>query len=123
VRVSVAIPALNEEHHIESVANPDNARSPLFCLSKHGKEVLNAITRAADPWLRHVSEELSLEDLRRGRTGGNRPLRRAPATLLDVQVLVLRCIPICASAAWIRYSPRLGSVISTFFQEPLDVGH
>ena len=23
------------------------------------------------------------------------------------QVLVLRCIPICASAAWIRYSPRL----------------
>jgi hypothetical protein len=40
------------------------------------------------------------------------------------QVLVLRFIPICASAAWIRYSPRVWvSVISTIFQEPLDVGH
>jgi len=40
------------------------------------------------------------------------------------QVLVLRCIPICASTAWIRFSPRVwGSVIFTIFQEPLDVGH
>ena len=52
---------------IESAPNPDNARSPLFRLSKRGEEVLTAITRAVDPWLRRVSEELSLEDLRRAR--------------------------------------------------------
>jgi DNA-binding MarR family transcriptional regulator len=58
---------LAAEGLIESVANPDNARSPLFRLSKRGEEVLTAITRAADPWLRRVGEELSLEDLRRAR--------------------------------------------------------
>jgi hypothetical protein len=47
--------------------NPDNARSPLFGLSKRGEEVLAAITRVADPWHRRVGEELSLEDLRRAR--------------------------------------------------------
>ncbi len=52
---------------IESVANPDNARSPLFRLSKRGEEVLAAITRVADPWHRRVGEELSLDDLRRSR--------------------------------------------------------
>jgi hypothetical protein len=31
--------------------------------------------------------------------------------------------PICASAAWIQHSPRYWDhVISTIFQEPLDVG-
>jgi DNA-binding MarR family transcriptional regulator len=58
---------LAAEGLIESAANPDNARSPLFRLSKRGEEVLTAITRAADPWLRRVGEELSLEDLRRAR--------------------------------------------------------
>jgi DNA-binding MarR family transcriptional regulator len=58
---------LAAEGLIESVANPDNARSPLFRLSKRGEEVLTAITRAADPWLRRVGEELSLDDLRRAR--------------------------------------------------------
>jgi DNA-binding MarR family transcriptional regulator len=58
---------LAAEGLIESVANPDNARSPLFRLSKRGKEVLTAITRAADPWLHRVGEELSLEDLQRAR--------------------------------------------------------
>ncbi|HEX5973832.1 MAG TPA: MarR family transcriptional regulator, partial [Rubrobacteraceae bacterium] len=58
---------LAAEGLIERVANPDNARSPLFRLSKRGEEVLTAITRAADPWLRRVGEELSLEDLRRAR--------------------------------------------------------
>jgi DNA-binding MarR family transcriptional regulator len=58
---------LAAEGLIEGAANPDNARSPLFRLSKRGEEVLNAITRAADPWLRRVGEELSLEDLRRAR--------------------------------------------------------
>lgn len=52
---------------IESIANPDNARSPFFRLSKRGEEVLTAITRAADPWLRRVGKELSLDDLRRAR--------------------------------------------------------
>src|SRR5215208_4666911 len=52
---------------IESALNPDNARSPLFGLSKRGEEVLAAITRMADPWHRRVGEELSLEDLRRAR--------------------------------------------------------
>ena len=52
---------------IESALNPDNARSPLFGLSKRGEEVLAAITRVADPWHRRVGEELSLEDLRRAR--------------------------------------------------------
>jgi DNA-binding MarR family transcriptional regulator len=58
---------LAAEGLIESVTNPDNSRSPLFRLSKRGEEVLTAITRAADPWLRRVGEELSLEDLRRAR--------------------------------------------------------
>src|ERR687893_1902041 len=60
---------LAAEGLIESVTNPDNARSPLFRLSRRGEEVLAAITRAADPWLRHVGEELSLEDLRRSPPG------------------------------------------------------
>jgi DNA-binding MarR family transcriptional regulator len=58
---------LAAEGLIESVANPDNARSPLFRLSNRGEEVLTTITRAADPWLRRVGEELSLEDLQRAR--------------------------------------------------------
>jgi DNA-binding MarR family transcriptional regulator len=58
---------LAAEDLIESVANPDNARSPLFRLSKRGEEVLAAITRVADPWHRRVGEELSLDDLRRSR--------------------------------------------------------
>jgi DNA-binding MarR family transcriptional regulator len=58
---------LAAEGLIESDANPDNARSPLFRLSERGEEVLTAITRAADPWLHRIGEELSLEDLRRAR--------------------------------------------------------
>jgi DNA-binding MarR family transcriptional regulator len=58
---------LAAEGLIESVANPDNARSPVFRLSKHGEDILAAITREADPWHRRVGEELSLEDLRRAR--------------------------------------------------------
>jgi DNA-binding MarR family transcriptional regulator len=58
---------LAAEGFIESVPNPDSARSPLFRLSKRGEEVLAAITRAAHPWLRRVGDELSLEDLRRAR--------------------------------------------------------
>jgi DNA-binding MarR family transcriptional regulator len=58
---------LAAEGFIERVVNPDNARSPLFRLTRHGEEVLTAITRAADPWLRRVGKELSLEDLRRAR--------------------------------------------------------
>jgi hypothetical protein len=58
---------LAAEGLIESATNPDNARSPLFRLSERGEEVLAAIVRAADPWLRGVGEELSLEDLRRAR--------------------------------------------------------
>src|SRR5919112_83868 len=58
---------LAAEGLIESAPNPDNARSPLFRLSKRGVEVLTAITRAADPWLRRVGEEFSLDDLRRAR--------------------------------------------------------
>jgi DNA-binding MarR family transcriptional regulator len=58
---------LAAEGLIESVANPDNARSPLFRLSNRGEVVLTTITRAADPWLRRVGEELSLEDLQRAR--------------------------------------------------------
>ena len=52
---------------IESATNPDNARSPLFSLSERGEAILTEITQAADPWLRHVSKELSLDDLRRAR--------------------------------------------------------
>jgi DNA-binding MarR family transcriptional regulator len=58
---------LAAEGLIESAPNPDNARSPLFRLSELGEEVLAAIKRAADPWLRRVGEELSLEDLRQAR--------------------------------------------------------
>jgi DNA-binding SARP family transcriptional activator/DNA-binding MarR family transcriptional regulator len=58
---------LAAEALIERVVNPDNARSPIFRLSKRGEEVLAAITQAADPWHRRVGEELSLEDLRRAR--------------------------------------------------------
>src|SRR5215204_7127676 len=58
---------LAAEGLIEGSANPDNARSPLFRLSKRGEDLLAAITRAADPWLHCVGEELSLEDLRRAR--------------------------------------------------------
>jgi DNA-binding MarR family transcriptional regulator len=58
---------LAAEGLIESAPNPDNARSPLFRLSKRGEEVLTAITRAADPWLRRVGEEFSLDDLQRAR--------------------------------------------------------
>jgi DNA-binding MarR family transcriptional regulator len=58
---------LAAEGLIESAPNPDNARSPLFRLSERGEDVLAGITRAADPWLRGVGEELSLEDLRRAR--------------------------------------------------------
>jgi DNA-binding MarR family transcriptional regulator len=58
---------LAAEGLIESVANPDNARSPLFCLSERGEDLLAAITRAADPWHRRVGEELSLDDVRRAR--------------------------------------------------------
>jgi DNA-binding MarR family transcriptional regulator len=58
---------LAAEGLIESVPNPDNARSPFFRLSKHGEEVLTDITRVADPWLRRIGEELSLDDLRRAR--------------------------------------------------------
>jgi DNA-binding MarR family transcriptional regulator len=58
---------LAAEGLIESFANPDNARSPLFRLSERGEDLLAAIRRAADPWLRRVGEELSLEDLRRAR--------------------------------------------------------
>ena len=58
---------LAAEGFIESVENPDNARSPLFRLSKRGEEVLAAITRAADPWHRRAGEELSLDDLQRAR--------------------------------------------------------
>jgi DNA-binding MarR family transcriptional regulator len=58
---------LAAEGLIESLTNPDNARSPLFRLSDRGEEVLAAIQRAVDPWLRRVGEELSLEDLRQAR--------------------------------------------------------
>src|SRR5215208_2523590 len=58
---------LAAEGLIESVTNPDNARSPLFRLSKRGEEVLAAITATVDPWLRRVGEELSLDYLRRAR--------------------------------------------------------
>ena len=58
---------LAAEGLIESVTNPDNARSPLFRLSNRGEEVLAAIAQAADPWHRRVGEEISLEDLRRAR--------------------------------------------------------
>jgi DNA-binding MarR family transcriptional regulator len=58
---------LAAEGLIESVPNPDNARSPLFRLSKRGEEVFAAIKRAADPWLRRVGEELSLDDLGKAR--------------------------------------------------------
>src|SRR5215213_299797 len=58
---------LAAEGLIESVTNPENARSPLFRLSARGEEVLAEITRAADPWLRRVGEELSFDDLRRAR--------------------------------------------------------
>jgi len=58
---------LAAEGLIESVRNPENARSPLFRLSERGEEVLAAITRAADPWLRRVGEELSFDDLRQAR--------------------------------------------------------
>jgi DNA-binding MarR family transcriptional regulator len=58
---------LAAEGLIESVTNPENARSPLFRLSERGEEVLAAITRAADPWLRRVGEELSFDDLRQAR--------------------------------------------------------
>src|SRR5215203_3264451 len=58
---------LAAEELIESVTNPDNARSPLFRLSRRGEEVLAAIKRAADPWHRRVGEEISLEDLRQAR--------------------------------------------------------
>src|SRR5215212_4366295 len=58
---------LAAEGLIESVANPDNARSPFFRLTERGEEVLAAITRAADPWLRRVGEELSFDDLRQAR--------------------------------------------------------
>jgi DNA-binding MarR family transcriptional regulator len=58
---------LAAEGFIGRVANPDSARSPLFRLTKRGEEVLAAITRAVDPWLRRVGDELTLEDLRRAR--------------------------------------------------------
>jgi DNA-binding MarR family transcriptional regulator len=58
---------LAAEELIESVTNPDNARSPLFRLSRRGEEVLAAIKRAADPWHRRVGEEISLKDLRQAR--------------------------------------------------------
>jgi DNA-binding MarR family transcriptional regulator len=59
---------LAAEGLVESAPNPDNARSPLFRLSKRGEEVLAAITRAVDPWHRRAGEELSLDDLQRART-------------------------------------------------------
>src|SRR5215204_2181856 len=43
---------LAAEGLIESAPNPDNARSPLFRLSKRGEEVLIAITRSEE----HTSE-------------------------------------------------------------------
>jgi len=58
---------LAAEGLIESVENPDNARSPLFRLSKRGEEVLAAITRAADPWHRRAGEALSLDNLQQAR--------------------------------------------------------
>jgi DNA-binding MarR family transcriptional regulator len=59
---------LAEEGLVESVPNPDNARSPLFRLTDHGEEVLAAIMRAADPWHRRAGEELSLRELRQARS-------------------------------------------------------
>jgi DNA-binding MarR family transcriptional regulator len=58
---------LAAEGLIESVTNPENARSPLFCLTERGERVLAAITATVDPWLHRVGEELSLDDLRRAR--------------------------------------------------------
>src|ERR687896_89162 len=58
---------LAAEGLIESVTNPENARSPLFCLTERGERVLAAITATVDPWLHRVGEELSLDDLRQAR--------------------------------------------------------
>jgi DNA-binding MarR family transcriptional regulator len=59
---------LAAEGLVESVPNPDNARSPLFRLTEHGEDLLAAITRAADPWHRRAGEEISLRDLRQARS-------------------------------------------------------